>query len=116
MVLMVLLPLEVSLDHREEVVLALFKALDQCFPRVSGEMLALNDIIVQVVPQVLGAYMAPMTVEDAKETDLGPLSLPMLVLWLKYVQDNANPVLVVFSNDALVGISGVGFHDSALLI
>lgn len=49
-----------------------------------------------------------MAVEDSKKADLRPIYvLGNLILWLKNVEDYANPILVVVSNNSLVGVCSV---------
>jgi len=49
-----------------------------------------------------------MAVEDAEETDLGPLDLLVaFVLGLEDIQNYAHPVFVVVSDDALVRVGRV---------
>lgn len=115
-VLVVLLPLKVGFHHDYEVALAVLKPLDQGLAGVSGEVFALNHIVVQVVSQVFCAHMPTMSVKDPKEADLRPLALPSLGLGLEYVQDYADSVFIVLSNDPLVSICRICLHYSAFLI
>lgn len=49
-----------------------------------------------------------MAIKDAKEADLRPLNLKIsFVLRFEYVQDDADSVLIVISDDALVGVSSI---------
>ena len=57
-----------------------------------------------------------MAVEDSKEADLRPIPLPVLVLWLQYVQDYAYSVLVILADNALVGVGSIGLNYAALLV
>lgn len=58
-----------------------------------------------------------MAIKDAEEADLWPVDVDIaLVLGFQDVEDDGNPVLVVVSDDALVGVGGVGLDDSALLL
>jgi hypothetical protein len=80
----VLLSLEISFNHGYEVIFAIFEPLDEGLPWVSRKVLALYHIVMQVVSEVLSAYVAPVPVEDPEETYLGPLAaLPALVLGLE---------------------------------
>jgi len=57
-----------------------------------------------------------MAVEDSKEADLRPVPLPVLVLGLQYVQDYADSVLIIFADNALVGVGSIGLNYAALLV
>ena len=58
-----------------------------------------------------------MAIEDAEEADLWPVDVNVaFVLGLQDVEDDGNPVLVVVSDDALVGVGGVGLDDSTFLL
>lgn len=92
------------------------EASNQCLPWILREMFALNYKVMQVVSKVFGAYMTTMTVENSKEAHLRPFTIPLFVLGLQNIQDNTDSVLVVFSNDTLVSISGICLHDSAFFI
>lgn len=60
--------------------------------------------------------MSAMTVKDSKEADLRPISLPVLVLGLQYVQDYADSVLVILTDNALVSVSSICLNYAALLV
>ena len=71
---------------------------------------------MQVVSEILCADMASMTVEDSKEAHLGPVTLPMLVFRLKNIQDNGDSILIVLSNNTLVGICSISLNYAAFLV
>ena len=58
-----------------------------------------------------------MAVKHSEKADLGPLYIKLLLaLGLQNIKDNANPVLVVLPNDALIGVGRIGLYHSALLL
>jgi hypothetical protein len=111
-----LLSLEISLHHRYEGVLALAEALYQRLLGVLGEVFTLNNKVMQVVSKVLCANMTTMAVKDTKEAHLRPIALPMLILGLQDIQDNTDSVLIVLSDNALIGIGSIGLDYAALLV
>jgi hypothetical protein len=114
--MMLLLSLKIGFDHPQERVFAFFEALNECLFGVSWEMLALNHEIMQIVSEVLGAYVTSVAVEDTKEAHLRPFTLPCLVLGLQYVQNNTHTVFIILSDNALVGVSCIGFDYAAFLV
>ena len=73
------------------------------------KLFILNNEVMQIVPKVVSTIRTTVSVENAKETDLGPFH-PLgenLVPWLQNVQNDRDAVLVVLSNDALVCIGSV---------
>ena len=101
-----------------EVTLAFFEPCDDSLLRMQGELLILNDKVVQIVSQVVSAGSPSVAVENAKKANLRPLNTwrQLFILWLQDVEDDADSVLVVLSNNALVGVGGVGLNVSALLL
>lgn len=55
-----------------------------------------------------------MAVEHTEEAALGPVLNIFLGRWLHYVKDNADPILVVVSDDALIRVRSVT-HDETIL-
>lgn len=104
------------LHEAEEVALALSEAFADGLYWVLRELLVLDDEIVQIVAQVVGAGGASVAVEDSEEADLRPLDVQMLlVLWLQNVQYYRNTVLVVVPDDALIRVGRIRLDDAALL-
>lgn len=95
------------LDRVEEVILCLFVAVDDCLPGILWEKLIFDYELVEVVPQKIGACVASMAVEHAKEAALGPVFDVLLAGRLHYIKDNADSILVVVSYDALVCVGGI---------
>lgn len=58
--------------------------------------------------------MAAMAVKDREEGALGP-AVALLLRRLLHVQDDGYSILVVVADDALVGVCGVGLHNTILL-
>ena len=57
-----------------------------------------------------------MAVEDSKEADLRPVPLPVLVLGFQYVEYYADSVLIIFADNALVGVGSIGLNYAALFV
>jgi hypothetical protein len=113
----VLGPLVGSLNECQKVLFALPKAFHDGLPRILWELVILHHIIVQVIPEIVGTSCPSVSVENAKEADLRPLNIQLfLALRLQNIQDDAHPVLVVFSDDALVSVGCVRFDHSTFLL
>jgi len=111
-----LLPLKVCLDHSNKCVLTFFKPLNQRLSWVFREVFTLYDKVVEVIAKVLCTNMPSVAIKDPEEADLGPLTLPLLILGLQNIEYNGDPVFIVLSDDTLIGVGRVGLHDSALLV
>lgn len=49
-----------------------------------------------------------MSIEDSKKADLGPLDIDMVfILWLQYVENNADSIFIVVSDDSLVSVGSI---------
>ena len=70
-------------------------------------MLAVDEQLVEVVFEVLAAFLASMPIVDSKE--LSPYS------FFLDVESNANSILVVVSRYALMSIDCIAFYQSILL-
>ena len=106
-----------NFDQINETALAFLKTSNDRLLRKLGEIVVLDDEVVQVVSQVVGACSSPMPIEHAKETDLGPLYIQVLfALRFENVEDDGDAVLIVIAYNALVGVGGVGFNHTALLL
>lgn len=116
MVMMVLLPLEICLNHRYEVILTFFKALNECLFRVPGEVIVLYHVIVQVVAEIFSTNVPTVSIEYSEKAYLGPISFPVLIFWLEDIQYNAHTIFIILPNYALISISGICLHDTAFLI
>jgi hypothetical protein len=71
---------------------------------------------MEVVAEILCTNMSSVAIKDTEEADLGPLTLPLLILGLQNVEYNRYPIFIVLSDNTLIGIGRVGFHNSALLV
>lgn len=102
------------LDGVEEILLCLLVAIDDGLPWIGRKVTVFDDELVQVVPQEVCACVATVAVENAEEGALGPV-FDVLFAWrLHDVEDDADSVLVVVSDDALVGVRCVA-DDWAVL-
>lgn len=105
------------LDQPQEASFALPKPFFDSFDGILRKLVVLHHEVVEVVSEVVCTGRTAVAVEDSKETDLGPVNLKMtLVLRLEDVQDDADSVLVVVADDALVGVCCIRFYDSAFLL
>ena len=56
-----------------ETSLALFETANYGLLGILGEILILDDVVMEVVPEVVSTGSAPMSIEDSEETDLRPV-------------------------------------------
>ena len=54
-----------------------------------------------------------MTIKYTEESALGPV-VALLRRWLHYVQDYGDSILIVVSDDALIGVSRISGNDAIL--
>lgn len=92
---------------------SLFDSLDW----ILWELFILNHKVMQVISKVVRTSRASMPVKYSKEADLWPLDVYIcLVLWLKDVENDRDSILIIVSDDPLVGIGCIGFYYSAFLL
>ena len=105
------------LHQVQEVALTLPKAFPDGFDGVLRKLLVLNNEVMEVVSQVVGAGRPAMAVENSEEADLRPINVEVLfVFGLKNVQDYADAVFVIISYNPLIGVGSIRLDDSALLL
>ena len=92
---------EADLPH--EFVFSLMKTLSQCLLWIPWEALFSYYEMMKIVSQVFSACMATMTVIHSEEWAFGPVFM-LAMLWFHYVQDDRNSILIVSSDQALVGV------------
>lgn len=97
----------------QKVGLGLLVTVYDSLSRVLRELTVFDDELMQIVSQEVGASVATVTVKNAKEAAFRPFLNVFLDRRLHDVQDNADSVLVVVSNDALVGIRSIA-HDETI--
>ena len=97
----------------EEVHFRLPEAVNDRFAWVLRKLSIANDKLVQIVAQEICACMTAMTIEDGEERAFGP-PVALLLRWLLHVEHDGHPVLIVVSNDALVGVRCVGLNHPIL--
>lgn len=103
-------------DELNKITLALEKAAFNSLHRVLGELFVLNHEVVQVIAQIVSTRRAAVAIEHAEEADLGPLDVELgLVLRFQDVENNADAVLIVLPNNALIGVGRVTLNDATLL-
>ena len=96
-----------GLDRVQKVCLRLFIPVDDRLSRVLRKLLVFYDELMQVVSKEVGAGVASVSVEDSEETALGPVFYVFLRGRLHDVKDDADSILVVVSNNTLVGVGCV---------
>lgn len=69
---------------------------------------------MQIIPEEVSASVSSMAIEDTEETALRPVCNIFLCWRLHNVENNANSILIVVSDDALVGIGSIS-HDVPIL-
>lgn len=55
-----------------------------------------------------------MAIEHSEKAALGPILNILFRRWLHYIQNYADSIFVVVSDDALIGVGGVA-HDESIL-
>lgn len=96
----------------EEIVLCLLISIDYGLTRILWELDILDNELMQVVSQEVSAGVAAVPIEDSEEAALGPVLDIFLGRRLHDVQDDADPVLVVVSDNALIRVRGVSHYES----
>jgi hypothetical protein len=105
------------LNQAEEVPLALMETLLDGLNGVLRELLILHDKVMEVVSEVVSACRATMAIKNSKKANLRPLDVQIsLVLWLEDIQNDGNSILIVVSDDSLVGIGRIRLNDATLLL
>ena len=105
------------LDQVDKAALTLYESTDDGLLGELGEVLILNDEIVEVVTQVVGTGGSSVAIEDSEEADLRPLNVEVLfALRLEDVEDDRNAIFVVISDNSLISVSSVRFNQAALLL
>lgn len=105
------------LNQVDKASLTFFETADDCFIRELREVLILNHEVMKIVPQVVCTGSSTVAVENAEETYLRPLNVHMLLAFgLEDVQDDRDAILIVISDDALVGVGCVALYQSTLFL
>jgi hypothetical protein len=94
------------LSHFEEFGFGLLKAIDYGLVGIIREHILLYNKVVEVVAEEFGADMSPMSIIHTKERALGPLFM-FAIFWLDDVEDDGDPVLVIGTYEALIGVGGI---------
>ena len=72
---------------------------------------------MEVVSQIVSACSSAVTIKDAKEADLRPLNVEVLLaLGLENVEDDRDTILIIITNDSLISIGSIRFNNSTLLL
>jgi hypothetical protein len=75
----------------------------------------LDDKLVQIISQEVCTCSSSMTVKHAKEGTFGPL-LSLSRVRFQNIENDTNSVLIIGSNDSLVGVGSISSHYSILLV
>ena len=95
----------------EELLFCLFGRVLDGQRNVGGEVGRQNYVVVEVVFDELGAFVASVAVEHAEDLDFGPVLDPWIFRGgLDHVQDNRNPVFIRFPYSAYVRIRSETFN------
>ena len=98
----------------QEIGLSFLVSVDDSLAWVSRELRVLDNELMQVVTEEVGACVAAMAVEHTKEAALGPVLDVLLVRRLHNVQHDADAVFVVVADDALVSVGRVTHNQTIL--
>ncbi len=91
------------------------RALVDCRWYVAWKLLLVDDTVVQVVFQVLGALTAAMAVEDSEDLDVRPILNCRVFVWrMNYIEDDCYSVFVVLPDqpDICVGCKAFDAPES----
>lgn len=102
------------IDRVQEVCLGLLVAVEDGLARVRREFRILDNELVQIVTQEVGACVAAVAIEHAEEAALGPVLDVLFVGRLHDVEDDAHAVLIIITNNALISVRGVTHNESVL--
>jgi len=95
----------------EEFLLCLFCRVLNGQRNVGGEVGRQDYVVVEVVFDELGAFVASVAVEHAEDLDFGPVLDPWVFRCrLDHVQDNRDPVFIRFPHSAYVRIRSETFN------
>ena len=98
----------------KEIALCLLVTIDDGLLWILWKCRILDDELVQVVSQKISASISSMAIKDSEETALGPVGDILLSWRLHDVQNDTNPILIIVSDDSLVGICSIP-HDVSIL-
>ena len=96
----------------KEVVFSFFIPVYDSLTRVLRELSVFYYELVQVVPQEISTCITTMTIKDSEETAFWPVFHVFFGWWLHDIEDNADSIFVVVSNDSLIGISCIAHNKS----
>jgi hypothetical protein len=78
------------------------KSVHNCLFRVLGETLVIRNVKVQIVSQEISAHMPRVPIKECIVLAAGPGTLDFFTFRLVQLQNNADPILIVLSLNALV--------------
>lgn len=81
--------------------------------RIVRELGISNDKLVKVVTEEVGTRVATMAVENPKEGTFGPV-IAFLARRFHNVQNDGYSILIVVSDNALVGVCSIARDDAIL--
>lgn len=101
-----------GIDRVEEVGLSLLVAVDDSLARVCRELRILDNELMQIVAEEVGARVAAVAIEDAEKATLGPVLHVLLVGRLHDIEHYADPVLVIITDNALIGVRSITHNEA----
>jgi len=100
--------------HEKESVFSVLETFDYGLPGIPWEAVLLDDKVVELITEELGAQVASMAVVDTKEAALGPIFF-LSVLGLRDVENNRHAVLIIVPNQSLISNSRISSYNSISL-
>lgn len=98
----------------QKVSFSLEESLCECSSWLSRESLILNDQLMELVPKVISALGPTVAIIDREEGTTGP-HINLLEFGLNNVENDADPVLVVVADHALMSVRSV-CHDHSIFL
>ena len=81
--------------------------------RVIWKCCILNDELMQIVSQKVRTSISSMAIKYSEEAAFGPISNILLCWWLHNIEDNTDPILIIVSDNSLIGIGSIA-HDVSI--
>ena len=101
--------------HGEELLLSLVEAVNNGLFRVFRKSGFLDNVVVEMIPQELGAGRTAMSVVNAEKGAFGPFFV-FPVVRLDDVEDDADSVFVVVPDQTLISVCCVASNHSVPLV
>lgn len=72
----------------------------------------LNDELMQVVSQKIRTSITSMTIKYSEKAALRPIYYILLGWWLHDIEDNTDPILIIVSDNSLIGVCSIAHYVS----